>query len=123
MQKVAREDPKQKKLVKTIHVQEKRRLREEWRKEEAAFHTTSGKARLAMHKQTMPTVARTMDLDPESIQQLSQGVSTPVAQPQPQPQPKPIKKSQPLTNIAESNERLVTTDRVVGAQTPTRTPR
>ena len=84
MWKVAREDPKQKKSVKTVHVQEKRRLREEWR-EEAAFRTPSGKARLAMRKQATPMVASTMDLDPESIQQLYQGASTPVAQPRPQP--------------------------------------
>lgn len=123
MWKVAREDPKQKKLVKTVHVQEKRRLREEWREEEAAFCTPSGKARLVMHKQTMPMVASTMDLDLEPIQQLSQGASTPIAQLQPKPRPKPIKKSQPLMNVAGSDERLVTTDHVVGAQTPTRTPR
>ena len=79
--KAAREDPKQKKSVKTVRVQEKRRLREEWREEEAASRTPSGKARLAIHKQTMPMVTSTMDLDPESIQQLSQGASTPVAQP------------------------------------------
>ena len=123
MRKVAREDPKQKKSVKTVRVQEKRRLREEWREEEAAFRTPSGKARLAMRKRATPMVASTMDLDPESIQQLSQGASTPVAQPRPRPRPKPIKKPQPLTNVAGSDERLVTTDHMVGAQTPTRTPR
>ncbi|KIK02670.1 hypothetical protein K443DRAFT_5949 [Laccaria amethystina LaAM-08-1] len=73
--KVTKEDPKQKKAVKTVHIQEKSKHTQEWREEEAALYTP---ARVATCRQTMVRAASTMDLDAESFEQLSQVPLTPI---------------------------------------------
>ena len=74
--KVMKEDLRKKKVVNTVHIQEKRKHIQEWREEEEALHTP---ARVATHRQTMARAASTMNLDAEFFEQLSQVPLTPIA--------------------------------------------